>query len=76
MTRKELQDVQKNYKEMLLKAPDNIMVRYGMIQYLAEEMCYTHHERGQRLWAFFQALKEIEGGSYGAEEKHPQHPVL
>lgn len=68
MTRKELQDVQKSYKEMLLKRPNDIMIRYGMIQYLAEEMCYTHHERGQRLWAFFQALKEIEGGNYGTKE--------
>lgn len=68
MTRKELQDVQKSYKEMLLKSPDDIMVRYGIIKYLAGETCYTHHERGQRLWAFFQALKEIEGGSHGTEE--------
>ena len=25
---------------------------------LAHEMCYNHHERGQRLWAFFQAPEE------------------
>jgi len=64
MTRKQLLEVKNEYKRQLLcvlnssqDTPNWIM---GFCLYLADEMCYNHHERGQRLWAFSQALKEIE----------------
>ena len=62
MTRKELCEVQQEYQKMItsiLQSQQNIQ---NWIVYfcdtLAHEMCYNHHERGQRLWAFFQALEE------------------
>lgn len=64
MTRKELQKVKTEYQEMIkatLNSTQNItnwIVSFCLD--LADEMCYNHHERGQRLWAFSQALKEME----------------
>ena len=64
MTRKELQEVKQEYRKQIktvLKSntdvPNYIV---GFCLDLADEMCYNHHERGQRLWAFSQALKEVE----------------
>ena len=64
MTRKELQKVKTEYQEMIKAVlnstqdiPNWIM---SFCLNLADEMCYNHHERGQRLWAFSQALKEME----------------
>lgn len=64
MTRKELQEVKQEYQKQIktvLKSntdvPNYIV---GFCLDLADEMCYNHHERGQRLWAFSQALKEVE----------------
>ena len=65
MTRKELQEVKNEYRKMIRAILDskqdtpNWIVSFCLN--LAEEMCYNHHERGQRLWAFSQALKEAEG---------------
>lgn len=64
MTKKELQEVKTEYrkqiKSVLLSTQDKPNWIVGFCLDLAEEMCYNHHERGQRLWAFSQALKEIE----------------
>lgn len=65
MTRKELQETKEQYEElarecMASEAPYPQIV--GVCQSLANEMCYNHHERGQRLWAFFQALNELKEG--------------
>lgn len=63
MTRKELREVQESYRD-LAKSCLESEYRYaeitGICRRLATEMCYNHHERGQRLWAFFQALAEEE----------------
>lgn len=64
MTRKELQEVKKDYSRQIkavLESPQD-MTNWitGFCLTLADEMCYNHHERGQRLWAFSQALKEAE----------------
>ena len=65
MTRKELKEVQADYRKQIkavLESPqDTSNWVVGFCLDLADEMCYNHHERGQRLWAFPQALKEIEG---------------
>ena len=65
MTRKELKEVQADYRKQIkavLESPqDTSNWVIGFCLDLAGEMCYNHHERGQRLWAFSQALKEIEG---------------
>ena len=64
MTRKELQEVKTEYQEMikavLNSTQDITNWTMSFCLYLADEMCYNHHERGQRLWAFSQALKEME----------------
>ena len=66
MTRKELQEVKTDYRKQIkaaLELPiDMPSWIVGFCLNLAEEMCYNHHERGQRLWAFSQALKELEEG--------------
>ena len=65
MTRKELREVKAEYRKMIRAVLDskqdtsNWIV--GFCLDLADEMCYNHHERGQRLWTFSQALKEVEG---------------
>ena len=62
MTAKELLQVQLQYKDLAREclqseAPcDSIVSVCGGI---ATEMCYNHHERGQRIWAFFSALEEV-----------------
>ena len=65
MTRKELKEVQAEYRKQIkvvLESPvDTSNWIVGFCLDLADEMCYNHHERGQRLWAFSQALKEVEG---------------
>lgn len=64
MTRKELQKVKTEYKEMIKAVLNSTQDITSWIMSfclsLADEMCYNHHERGQRLWAFSQALKEME----------------
>lgn len=67
MTRKELLKTKEQYKRWALvciqsEKKDNLIA--GTCKDLANEMCYTHHERGQRLWAFFQAMKELEENTY------------
>ena len=63
MTRKELREVQESYrnlaKEILASDMPSAQIA-GVCQSIANETCYNHHERGQHLWAFFQALKEVE----------------
>lgn len=65
MTRTELRAVTEEYKKEIKTVWESQQDKsnwvVGFCLDLAEEMCYNHHERGQRLWAFFQALKEIEG---------------
>lgn len=61
MTRKELRKVQESYRELArecLAAVAPYPAITGVCKGLANEACYNHHERGQRLWAFFQALEE------------------
>lgn len=64
MTRKELKDIKSQYREipegMLESREDAKNEIFGICRGLANEMCYNHHERGQRLWALFQALGELE----------------
>lgn len=64
MTRRELQEVKKDYsrqiKAVLESQQDMTKWITSFCLTLAIEMCYNHHERGQRLWAFSQALKEAE----------------
>ena len=66
MTRRELQEVKTDYKKQIKAVLDSTQDTpnwiVGFCLNLAEEMCYNHHERGQRLWAFSQALKELEEG--------------
>lgn len=67
MTRKELLEIKEQYK-VLARSCIESEAQYpqivGVCHSLANEMCYNHHERGQRLWAFFQALKELEEPKY------------
>lgn len=64
MTRKELSEVKQDYKAQIrsiLTANTDITIWItAFCMSLAEEPCYNHHERGQRLWAFAQALNEVE----------------
>lgn len=64
MTKKELQKVKTEYQEMIKAVLNSTQdITNWIMSYclnLADEMCYNHHERGQRLWAFSQALKEME----------------
>lgn len=64
MTRKELQEVKEDYRKQIkavLESPqDTPNWIVGFCLGLADEMGYNHHERGQRLWTFSQALKELE----------------
>ena len=66
MTRKELQEVKAEYRKKIRQAlyfeKDISNYTVDFCQSLATEMCYNHHERGQRLWAFFEAFKEVEEG--------------
>lgn len=64
MTKKELQEVKREYEQQIAAVyQSQISITNWITAFclnLADEMCYNHHERGQRLWAFSQALKEIE----------------
>ena len=65
MTRKELQETREKYRnvaEACLDAENPYAMITNVCKLLANEMCYNHHERGQRIWAFFQALKDVEDG--------------
>ena len=62
MTAKELLQVRLQYKELARECqqsetPYSSIV--GVCGAIATEMCYNHHERGQRIWAFFSALEEV-----------------
>lgn len=62
MTRKELAEVKENYKELARSCltSDNPCAQIvGVCKGISLEACYNHHERGQRLWAFFNALEEV-----------------
>lgn len=62
MTRKELQQIQESYREIAQEcaASDKPYARIvGICNAIAVEPCYNHHERGQRLWAFFKALEKV-----------------
>lgn len=66
MTRKELQEVKQEYKKQIrtvLENPRQDTPNWivGFCLSLADEMCYNHHERGQRLWAFSQTFYEVVG---------------
>ena len=61
MTRKELQETVEWYRP-IAKSCRDLKYRDAKIADvcydIATEACYNHHERGQRLWAFFQALEK------------------
>ena len=62
MTRKELQQIRENYRDLARKCMESrspYAQIYGVCSSIAQEMCYNHHERGQRIWAFFKALEEV-----------------
>lgn len=63
MTRKELRETQESYRnlarEILASDMPSAQIT-GVCRSIANEACYNHHERGQHLWAFFQALAEEE----------------
>lgn len=62
MTKKELQQTVDQYKTLatdLLANQNPYAAIVGVCGAIATEPCYNHHERGQRLWAFFQALEEV-----------------
>lgn len=64
MRRKELQEIKESYRAIaqeIIHSEDAYPVIAGICKTIALEPCYNHHERGQRLWAFFAALEE-EGG--------------
>ena len=64
MTRKELQEVRESYRDLArecLRSDSPCAILTGVCRSIANEPCYNHHERGQRLWAFFQALDDEEG---------------
>ena len=61
MTRKELQQVKEEYRELaeaIIDLEDPYKKIVGIVGAIAEDGCYNHHERGQRIWAFFAALEE------------------
>lgn len=63
MTRKELLEVKEQYKELArecLTSDTPYPQIVGICSNIANEENYNHHERGQHLWAFFQALKEVQ----------------
>lgn len=65
MTRKKLLEAKEEYKEQIKKRCEvwdnnDLYLRIASMSIaLADEMCYDHHERGQRLWAYVQALREL-----------------
>lgn len=65
MTRKELQKTKESYrnaaKECIASDKPYAAIT-GICSAIALEPCYNHHERGQRLWAFFSALEEENHG--------------
>ena len=61
MTRKELQDTKLRYQRTaraIIHAEDAHTKIAAVCKDIALEPCYNHHERGQRIWAFFTALEE------------------
>lgn len=63
MTTKELGATALGYRELAREcltsdAPYAMIV--GVCGGIAKEPCYNHHERGQRLWAFFKALDDVK----------------
>ena len=66
MTRKELREIQESYKDLAASCLNSSYSKaeiVGICKQLATETSYNHHERGQRLWAFFQALEDVEYGN-------------
>lgn len=65
MTRKELQQKKESYKKLaqsVLDSDSPYAQIVGVCGGIALEECYNHHERGQRIWAFFTALEELKKG--------------
>ena len=63
MTRKELQNTLESYRPLAIEClqSDNPNAAIlGICGGIALEACYNHHERGQHIWAFFMALKEVD----------------
>lgn len=61
MTRKELLELKDSYRELgreYITSDEPHSLIAGICGVIALEPCYNHHERGQRLWAFFTALEE------------------
>lgn len=69
MTRKELQEVAESYRSVAISCLNSdtpYQQIVGICGGIATEMCYNHHERGQRIWAFFKAIEEVS--DHGEEE--------
>lgn len=63
MTTKELAAAALGYCELAREcnaSDDPYAMITGICRAIAQEPCYNHHERGQRLWAFFWALDEVK----------------
>lgn len=62
MTRKELQEIVKSYRRLAISCLNSELPYQqivGICEAIATEMCYNHHEGGQRIWAFFKAIEEV-----------------
>ena len=55
-------EYRKTIKKAIYYEKDISNFTVDFCQNLATEMCYNHHQRGQRLRAFFEAFKEAEEG--------------
>ena len=67
MNRTELMQTKESYRSLAkecLKSESPYPMITGICKNIAKEMCYNHHERGQHLWAFFQALEEESGETH------------
>lgn len=75
MTVKELREVREGFyrdrAQECLASEDPCGSIVGVCHAIALEPCYGHHERGQRLWAFFRALKDEGAFDYGAVSNRP-----
>ena len=52
MTRKELQEVKESYHTLarnICSDPETALAQIGVCRSIANEPCYNHHERGQRI---------------------------
>ena len=66
MTQKALLELKKQYVEMLRSKQDYLKeFLLCFCRQIAENTDLNHHERGQQLWALFQAEKELRANARG-----------